>query len=66
MIGAVATWKFPPAHMAYLPSGAVRMSSEPIETTKKSDVLKTLGEVAKGSILNQELAKVKDKLKTPF
>ena len=66
MIGAVATWKFPPAHMAYLPAGAVWMSSEPKETNKKAEALKTLGEVAHGSILTTELAKVKEKLKTPF
>lgn len=65
MIGAVATWKFPPAHMAYLPSGAVWMSSEPQVTTKKSEVLATL-EKSSGSILGAELQKVKDVLKTPF
>ncbi len=62
MIGAVATWKFEPAHMAYLPAGAVWMSSEPIETAKKSEVLNILEKLANGSILKQELAKVKQKL----
>ncbi len=42
MIGAVASWKFPPAHMAYLPSGAVWTSSEPQKTTKKQEALTTL------------------------
>ena len=61
MIGAVATWKFPPAHMAYLPAGAVWMSSEPKETTKKHEVLNTL-EKSDGSIISRELASTQKKM----
>ena len=46
MIGAVASWKFEPAHMSYLPSGAVWTSSEPQKTTKKKEALTTLEKAA--------------------
>lgn len=65
MIGAVATWKFEPAHMAYLPSGAVWMSSQPKETTKKSEVFSTL-EKSSGTILQKEISTLADTLELKF
>lgn len=65
MIGAVASWKFEPAHMAYLPTGAVWMSSEPVVTNKRQEVLATL-EKANGSILESELQKSASTMKSSF
>jgi len=74
MIAAVATWKFQPAHMAYIPDGGVFMAqgadgkpySKPVPDSEKSAVLELLESVSNGDMksrVDKLTTSIKDKAK---